>query len=86
MKIARFEPGICEIQVRCITTVKNIVYSIAACSLKAITVESQQPAVTRQRRVNNRGMVFSVQSVPRCHKQDKLGAVVSYITAGVQSL
>jgi hypothetical protein len=51
-------------------------YSIAACSHKAITVESQQPAVTRQRPVTNRGMVFSAQSVRRCHKQDKLGAVV----------
>jgi hypothetical protein len=30
-------------------------------------------AVTRQRPVNsNRGMVFSVRSVPRCCKQDKL--------------
>jgi hypothetical protein len=30
-------------------------------------------AVTRQRPVNsNRGMIFSVQSVPRCYKKDKL--------------
>jgi hypothetical protein len=36
---------------------------IVAYSLKARTVESQQPAVTRQRPVNKRGMVFSVQSV-----------------------
>jgi hypothetical protein len=29
-------------------------------------------AVTRQRSANsNRGMVFSVRSVPRCNKQDK---------------
>jgi hypothetical protein len=32
-------------------------------SLKARTMESQQPAVTRKRPINNRGMVFSVQSV-----------------------
>jgi hypothetical protein len=30
--------------------------------------------VTRQRPVNsNRGTVFTVRSVPRCYKQDKLG-------------
>jgi hypothetical protein len=38
--------------------------------------------VTRQRHVNNkRGTVFSVQSVPKCYKTDKLG--VREITAGV---
>jgi hypothetical protein len=42
----------------------NIGHNIVAYSLKAIIVESQQPVVTRQRSVNNRGMVFSVQSVP----------------------
>jgi hypothetical protein len=31
-------------------------------------------AVTRQRPVNNnRGTVFSLRSMPRCYKQDKLG-------------
>jgi hypothetical protein len=36
-----------------------------AYSLKARIVESQQPIVTRKQSVNNnRGMVFSVQSVP----------------------
>jgi hypothetical protein len=40
-------------------------YHIVTYSLKARTVESQQPAVTRQRLVNsNRGMMFSAQSVP----------------------
>jgi hypothetical protein len=33
-------------------------------SLKARNVESQQPAITRQWPANNRGMVFSAQSVP----------------------
>jgi hypothetical protein len=43
-----------------------------AYSLKARIVESQRPAVTRQRPVNNnRGMVFSAQCVPRRYKQDK---------------
>jgi hypothetical protein len=32
-------------------------------ALKAKIVESEQPAVTRQQPVNNRGMVFSSQSV-----------------------
>jgi hypothetical protein len=36
---------------------------IVAYSLKAKIVESEQPAVTRQRPVNNRGMVFSALSV-----------------------
>jgi hypothetical protein len=37
-----------------------------AYSLIATIVESQQPAVIRQRpRNNNRGMVFSAQSMPR---------------------
>jgi hypothetical protein len=32
-------------------------------------------AVTRQWPTNsNRGMTFSLQSVPRCYKQDKIGA------------
>jgi hypothetical protein len=35
-----------------------------AYSPKTRTVESQQPTITRQRPVNNRGMVLSVQSVP----------------------
>jgi hypothetical protein len=35
-------------------------------------------AVTRQPPVNsNRETVFSVRSVPRCYKQDKLGVAVS---------
>jgi hypothetical protein len=39
--------------------------NIVAYSLKARIVESQQPAVTRQRPVkNNRRMVFSAHSVP----------------------
>jgi hypothetical protein len=38
--------------------------NIVAYSLKARIAESQQPAVTWQRPVNNRGMAFSAQSVP----------------------
>jgi hypothetical protein len=38
--------------------------NIVAYSLKAIIMVSQQPVVTRQRRVNNREIVFSAQSVP----------------------
>jgi hypothetical protein len=39
--------------------------SIVTYSLKARTVDSLQPAVTRQRPgYNNRGMVFSTRSVP----------------------
>jgi hypothetical protein len=38
---------------------------IVAYSLKARIVEPQQPAVTRQQPINNnRGMVFSAQSMP----------------------
>jgi hypothetical protein len=47
-----------------------------AYSLKARTVESQQPAVTRQQCINNKGTVFSAQSVLRCYKQDKLAGAV----------
>jgi hypothetical protein len=36
---------------------------IVAYSLKARIVESQQPDVTRQQPINNRGMVFSAQSI-----------------------
>jgi hypothetical protein len=44
-------------------------------------------AVTRQWPVNSkRGKAFSVRSVPRCYKQDKLGVQVSSIIAGVQLL
>jgi hypothetical protein len=47
-----------------------------AYSLKARIVESQQPAVTKQRAVN-RGLVFSMQSMPKCYKQDQLAAAES---------
>jgi hypothetical protein len=51
---------------------------IVAYSLKARVVESQQLAITKQRPVsNNRGMVFSTQSVLRCSKQDQLAVAVS---------
>jgi hypothetical protein len=44
---------------------RRIAVNIVAYSLKARIMESQQPAVTRQRPVNNnRGIVFSAQSVP----------------------
>jgi hypothetical protein len=46
------------------TTRRYTPEDIVAYYLKARIVESQQPAVTRQRPVNNRGMVFSAQSVP----------------------
>jgi hypothetical protein len=36
---------------------------IVTYSLKTKIVESEQPAVTRQQPVNNRGMVFSAKSV-----------------------
>jgi hypothetical protein len=41
-------------------------------------------AVAKQQLHCNRGMVFSTWSVPRCYKQDTLGAAMSSITAGVQ--
>jgi hypothetical protein len=44
-------------------------------------------AVTRQRPVDSsRGAVFSLRSVLRYSKQDKLGVAVSYISDGVQLL
>jgi hypothetical protein len=44
-------------------------------------------AITRQGPINsNRGMSFSVQSMLRYYKQDKLGVAVSLITADVQLL
>jgi hypothetical protein len=39
-------------------------YNTVFYSLKARIVESQQPAITRRRPVNNRVMVFSAQSMP----------------------
>jgi hypothetical protein len=47
-----------------------------AYTLKARIAESQQPSVTRQRPVNNRGTVFSTRSVPRWYKQDNLEVAV----------
>jgi hypothetical protein len=41
-----------------------------AYSLKGRTVESQQPAVTRKRPVNNKGTVFSTRSVPRYYEEN----------------
>jgi hypothetical protein len=41
-------------------------------------INNYTTAITRQQPINsNRGAVFSVQSVPRCYTQDKLGAAVS---------
>jgi hypothetical protein len=45
---------------------------IVACSFKTRLVESQNPAVIRQWPANNRGVVFSAQSVPRSSKRNQL--------------
>jgi hypothetical protein len=43
-------------------------------------------AVTRKRPVNsNRGMVFSVRSLPRCYKQDKLGVEFTELVGDLEN-
>jgi hypothetical protein len=55
-------------------------FCIVAYSLKARFVEPQQPAVTRQRPVNKKEMIFSAQSVPMAAH-----ATIEYVMASLSS-
>jgi hypothetical protein len=56
----------------------NVLWHVDPFLARDHEISNDTAAVARQRPLNsNRGNVFSVRSVPRCYKQDKLGAVVS---------
>jgi hypothetical protein len=52
-------------------------YNIVGYLLRVRIAQSQQLAITRQRPINKRGMVFSMWSIPICYKQDQSDVAVN---------